>query len=227
MKKNIHFSRGEWIASLSMLAIVLGSYLFYYLYDTKLSDSADYSSYIALVDDFLTEQARLSDSAALVRQARYSYVPYMRSDTGTRNSKRTKDPMYAIVKLDLNHCDSMDIVVVPQFGQKRAARLVEYRERLGGFYDLSQVREVYVLQDIDLELMEKYFYIRPDDVRKININTATYKELVSHPYLDTYLTKLIVNHRERNGPITSFEQLQSITHAYPELMEKLRHYVAF
>ena len=65
------------------------------------------------------------------------------------------------------------------------------------------------------------------NIKKLNINTASYQELVSHPYIDAYLTKLIVHHRNRNGPIHNIEELQQITHAYPELVEKLRPYLVF
>ena len=131
------------------------------------------------------------------------------------------------MKIDLNRCDTSDIMRVPTFGSKRAQKLVEYRERLGGFYSLAQVREVFVLQDMDVSHLEKYFYVNAGDVRKININTATYKEMVAHPYFDAYLTKTILHYREQHGAIHSLEELQQVTHAYPELMEKLRHYVVF
>jgi DNA uptake protein ComE-like DNA-binding protein len=61
----------------------------------------------------------------------------------------------------------------------------------------------------------------------LNVNTATYSELVAHPYIDAYLTKIILKHRERNGPIRDLDELQLITHAYPELIEKLRPYLSF
>ena len=61
----------------------------------------------------------------------------------------------------------------------------------------------------------------------MNVNTASYQELVSHPYFDAYLTKLILRHREKNGPIRNLDELQQITHAYPDLIEKLRPYICF
>ncbi len=227
MKKNLNFTRGEWVAALVLLALVLASYLVYYLYDTKSPPPLDYARYEAAFDSFNNQQAALRDSAENAWKQRYERRPYVRGDTNSKFKKTPKAPLYDIVKVDLNRCDTNDIVVVPQFGSKRAARLVEYRDRLGGFYSLNQIREVYVLQDIDMQLVEKYFYLGPSEVRKININTASYKELVSHPYFDAYLTKVILNYRGKNGNITSFEQLQSITHAYPELMDKLKHYVVF
>ena len=224
MKAKFNFTGGEWVASLILAGFILFCYLFYFLYDGKTSPSTDMAQYAAVFEAFNQRQDLLRDSLAMVRRNSYPN----RSGTGdTVPRKAAKQPMYEIVKINLNHCDSTDITVVPMFGSKRAARLVEYRDKLGGFYSLSQLREVFVLQDIPMDLLEKYFVVHPVDIRKININTATYKEMVNHPYFDAYLTKTILNYRSRNGDITSFEELQQITHAYPELMEKLRWYVVF
>lgn len=224
MKTKFNFTNGEWAASLVLAGFILFSYLFYFLCDGEKNPATDVTQYAAVFEEFNLRQNHIRDSLAKVRQA--SYVNrYLSDDTVPR--KKTKQPMYEIVKIDLNRCDSTDITVVPMFGSKRAARLVEYRDKLGGFYSLSQLREVFVLQDIPMDLLEKYFVVHPADIRKININTATYKEMVNHPYFDAYLTKTILNYRSRNGDITSFEELQQITHAYPELMEKLRWYVVF
>ena len=228
MKWNMNFTRGEWVAALALLALMLAGYLFYALYDRP-RPVAEMGRYAAVFEEFNRQQALLRDSVEAARARRgHDYSrPWSVRDTNPKNGRSVKKPMYDIVKLDLNRCDTGDIVVVPLFGSKRAARLVEYRDKLGGFYSLAQVREVYVLQDMDISHMEKYFYVNSGDVRKININTATYKEMVSHPYFDAYLTKTILHYREQHGAIHSLEELQQVTHAYPELMEKLRHYVVF
>ena len=224
MKTKFNFTNGEWAASLVLAGFILFSYLFYFLCDGEKDPATDVTQYAAVFEEFNLRQNHIRDSLAKVRQA--SYVNrYLSDDTVPR--KKTKQPMYEIVKIDLNRCDSTDITVVPMFGSKRAARLVEYRDKLGGFHSLAQLQEVFVLQDIPMDLLEKYFVVHPGDVRKININKATYKEMIAHPYFDAYLTKTILNYRSRNGDITSFEELQRITHAFPELMEKLRWYVVF
>ena len=227
MKNNLNFTRGEWVAALVLLAVILASYIIYYMYDIEKTPPVDMSGRAEVLVAFNERQAALKDSMEEAYKLRYERRPYACQDTNPKFKKTEKKPMYEIVKIDLNHCDTNDIVVVPTFGSKRAARLVEYRDRVGGFYSLEQLREVYVLQNIDMALMEKYFWVRANDVRKININTASYKELSSHPYFDAYLTKTIINYRTKNGKIDSFEKLQQITHAYPELMDKLKHYVVF
>lgn len=227
MKNNINFTRGEWVAALALLAFTMAGYLFYYLYDRQRLPQMELGVYAAQFESFNQQQALLCDSLAKTKAARWHRNWSAPPDTTRKRAVDARKPLYDIVRIDINRCDTDDIVVVPLFGSKRAARLVEYRDRLGGFYSLEQIREVYVLHDMDMEHVAKYFTLRPGDVRKININTASYKELVSHPYFDAYLAKTILNFREKHGKIDSFEQLQQITHAYPELMEKLRHYIVF
>jgi len=229
MKTKFDFTSGEWAAALILLAFILFSYLFYYLYDGRPRPDKDLTAYAAIFDDFNKRQETLRDSLERSRRTRtYNKESFRENgDTVPRKGKSSRRPMYEIVKININRCDSTDITVVPLFGNKRAAKLVEYRDRLGGFYSLTQLQEVYILQSIPMDLLEKHFLINASDVRKINVNTATYAEMVRHPYFDAYLTKTIINYRKKNGDIHSLEELQRITHAYPELMEKLRHYVTF
>lgn len=234
MKNELNFTKGEWIAAVVLLLIIICSYLFYYLYDNHKKSSYDAQKYQAIFVAFEERQQHLQDSLEAAYKSKnyrtsYHYDKYTGGvifDTFPP-SKIPKKQMYEIVKLDLNHCDTDDIVNVPQFGSKRAAKLVDYRQKLGGFYSFSQIQEIYILQSVSMDLLEKYFYLNPNDVQKININTATYKEMIVHPYFDAYLSKTIVNYRTKHGNIHSFEELQRITHAYPELMDKLRHYVTF
>ncbi len=229
MKTGIKFTKGEWIGAMALAALILGSYLIYYLYDGKQEPPYDFSAFEAQVAAFEAEQQRLADSMEAVQAHSRSFRPrtYSFGDTTPRKGKYEKKPLYEIIRLDLNHCDTNAVKTVPQFGSKRAAKLVEYRDKLGGFYSFEQVQEVYILQSIDTGFLAKYFFIRAGDTRKININTATYKEMIQHPYFDAYLTKTILAYREKHGAIQGFSELQEVTHAYPELMARLKHYVVF
>ena len=227
MKTKLHFTRGEWAAALFLLTLMTAGNLYYFLCDIHPKPSCDVHQYETQFQQFAEYQARMADSVEATRQRTYGEQPRSRPDTLLPFKSKPRKPMYDIVKLDLNSCDTDALVTVPQFGSKRAAKLVEYREKLGGFHSLSQLQEVYVLQNIDTVKLKDYFYIDKRELRKLNINTATYQELVSHPYIDAYLTKLILRHREKNGPIRNLDELQQITHAYPELIEKLRPYICF
>ena len=231
MKTRFHFTRGEWAAALLLLAVILASNIFYFYYENHRKPPYDVLQYEALFRDFTQEQKRLSDSLAedwqQHRRHYYDDLPKIRSDTLPPQKRQESRPLYDIVKIDLNSCDTDQLVTVPQFGSKRAAKLVEYRDKLGGLHSFSQLQEVYVMQNIDTVKLKTYLYINKQKIKKLNINTATYQELVSHPYIDAYLTKLIVRHREKNGSIRDLDELQQITHAYPELIEKLKPYLTF
>jgi DNA uptake protein ComE-like DNA-binding protein len=75
--------------------------------------------------------------------------------------------------------------------------------------------------------LEKYFYLAPSEIKKLQINSDPYKTLIAHPYLDSYLVKTIIQHREKRGKIKNMQEFQEITHAYPELVEKLTPYLSF
>jgi DNA uptake protein ComE-like DNA-binding protein len=141
--------------------------------------------------------------------------------------KQPQKPQYDIIKVELNRADTSDIMRIPGFGSKRAQKIVEYRDKLGGYYNLAQLKEIYILQNIKLEYVEKYFTTDRKLIRKININQCDYKTLVSHPYFDSYLTKTILNYRQQNGPIRNMAHLREITHIYAELEEKIQWYVEF
>lgn len=223
MKTKFEFTQGEKAAAIALLAFIVVSYTVYFLYDAKADTSQRFDADISVIEEFNRRQ----DSLRLARQQEHSpYRPDWKADTIPKG-KNKRQRLYDIVKIDLNSCDSNDIMTVPGFGSKRAAKLIEYRDRLGGFYDLSQLKEVYVLKDMDSAYIAQYFKVSSGAVRRININEADYAAMVKHPYFDAYLTRTILNYRSKHGSIGSMEELQKVTHAYPELMRRLRHYVSF
>lgn len=236
-----NFSRGEWRATLFLVILILAALSLSYPFNQNTANRGKYhhDEFSAKISAFYTEQELILDSIQKIYEKRDEYYSKNREyisdfqsnlDTGKKrpsNFKQNNKPKYDIVKLDLNSCDSIDVLNVPMFGSKRAQKLVEYREQLGGFYSINQVREIYVLQDIEDELLLTYFYIDKSKIRKLNVNTASYQDLVKHPYLDSYLTKIIVNYRQRNGKIENLEQFQKITHVYNELLQQLAPYLLF
>lgn len=241
-KRFLQFSRGEWCGIIILLSLIFITYATVFFLPIQVDEATDYSEFMEEISHFQNEQQRIADSIAWTRSQRnYRQRNYSsRRNTTYYGSKYQRDTIsqkpwsktekrlgYEIIKLDINTCDSSDIMRVPQFGAKRAKKVIEYRVRLGGFYSLQQIKEIYILQNIDEELLSKYFVVNKHHIRKINVNQASYKEMISHPYFDVYLTKTILNHRQKNGPIRSVDEFKRITNAYPELMDKLTPYLSF
>lgn len=115
--------------------------------------------------------------------------------------------------IDINTASQADFEQFRGIGPSYAQRLVEWRERLGGFVDVIQVAELYRLPDSTFQQMRPFLNCTPSALTQININTATVEALKAHPYLRWSHAKAIVYHREKKGPWKSVELLQIL----PEL----------
>ncbi len=164
---------------------------------------------------------------ALVSGFSNDSFPKKRIDSLNHYSKNTRKVEYAIVKIDLNHCDTSDIKSIPMFGSARAKKVIEYRDQLGGFHSVQQLKEIYILQELESDFLNQYFFVQNNDYQKIKINSISYADLKNHPYFDAYLAKQVIKYREKTGPISSLEELQKATNAYASLIEKMRPYISF
>ena len=232
-----NFTRGEWAVSVFLFIVSVSLLLFGRFYKYHTEKQFDVKQFEQTISLFMEAEQRYSDSLSEARanwQKQRQYLPkehiqhskYHSLDSG-RMQKWDISQKYAIVKVNLNSCDTSEVMKIPLFGAKRAAKLIEYREKLGGFYSLEQIKEVYILQNITLEHLEKYFTVNKQDIRTIAINTATYEELIAHPYFDAYLTKSILYYRQKNGTIRNIEEFKQATNVYQELLEKVEPYLSF
>ncbi len=129
------------------------------------------------------------------------------------------------IVLDLNIIDSSDLLQIPFIYAKLASRIILYRDALGGFVNKEQLLEVYGIDSNRYQKISNYFIIHANDIRTIDINTATYSELIKHPYIDAYLTKTIIQLRKKKGSKISLEDLKKETRMYEELYNKLKPYL--
>ena len=126
-------------------------------------------------------------------------------------------------RVDANLADTVELKKIPGIGSGIARMIVAYRDRLGGFYSLEQLLEVKYMTP---ELLE-WFSLGEVAVRRLEVNRAGLEKLRSHPYLNFYQAKVIVEHRRTRGELKSLSQLS----LYEEFTEKdlirLAAYVSF
>ncbi|MDP3312286.1 helix-hairpin-helix domain-containing protein [Lutibacter sp.] len=114
-------------------------------------------------------------------------------------------------KLDINLVNESDFESVNGIGTKLAKRIVDYRAKLQGFTSNDQVYEVWNIdKEVVDKVLQKYHVIEIPQIKKLNVNTATFKEILKIPYMDYELTKKIVNYREEVAEIQSIEELKKI-----------------
>ncbi len=149
----------------------------------------------------------------------------------------TRAPLYATGKppvkyekapptiIDINRADTAAFISLPGIGSKLASRIVNFREKLGGFYSVQQVAETFGLPDSTFQLIQPRLQYGAAVLKKININTADANALKQHPYIRWNIANAIVQYRQQHGEFRSLEELQQIVLITPELYQKLAAYV--
>lgn len=111
-----------------------------------------------------------------------------------------------------------------KISKSTTTKLIKYRKSLGGFVHLKQLLEIYNLKERDYNLLKKYGKV-VGKVTKININTATAKDLYSHPYITSSVARDIVRYRKRKGDYTDLEILLEKKIIPKEVFEKVKPYL--
>jgi len=126
---------------------------------------------------------------------------------------------------NLNQADTSQLMKIYGIGPKLAIRIIKYRERLGGFIDLAQLKQVYGLDSTVIGNLSKKCFIAQDFKPKtLDINQATEAELAGHPYLTRQMAKSIATYRFQHGPFQSIDDLTKIKSFTTEAVQKMKPY---
>lgn len=115
----------------------------------------------------------------------------------------------SIERISLNNCDTTALKNLPKIGSFRARKIIERRDALGGFYHVNQLISIYSMDSSITSIIEPYLDIDTSLIQKININKATFKELVRHPLVTYEMAKQIFAYKEIVGTIQSIQELRN------------------
>lgn len=175
--------------------------------DRLLSHRAQ-GNYINSTEEF-QEITKISDS--LVN----TISPYFKFPDWTQNQKSTKtknsEGSKNYVQQDLNLATAEDLMVIQGIGPTLAQRIIKYRNLLQGYSLNDQLYEVWNLEkEVAKRVLERFIVIEKPNITKINVNTATFKEVLSVVYIDYELTKKIFDYRDEVAELQSLEELKQI-----------------
>jgi DNA uptake protein ComE-like DNA-binding protein len=128
---------------------------------------------------------------------------------------------------DINTCDSADLVKLPGIGPVLSARIIKYRNYLGGYASISQLQEVYGLSPETYELIKSRVKADTAVIKRIGINTASYKELSRIRYLEKYEISAILKYRDLKGRIDDIQELIDNKLVAGEKAGKIEPYLRF
>ena len=125
--------------------------------------------------------------------------------------------------IDLNTSDTTMLKKVPGIGSYYARKVVEYRERLGGFFSTDQLFEIEGFP----EEAADFLTCNSASVRKLNVNQLSLSQLRRHPYISFYQAKAITDYRRLKGPLRSLDDLRLLPDFPQEAIDRLTPYVEF
>lgn len=141
-----------------------------------------------------------------------------------KTTRKTYTSRYSIV--DINTADTTALIALPGIGSKLSVRIINFRDKLGGFYSINQVGETFALPDSTFQKIKQYLKLETTSLRKININTATIDELKAHPYIRYTLANPIVAYRNQHGNFTTIEDIKKIMVITDEIYNKVAPYLS-
>lgn len=155
--------------------------------------------------------------------------PYIKIAPIARESSNytayTKPAAPTIRTFDINEADSAMFEMQKGIGPSTARRIINYRNRLGGFVSVEQMKEVWGLPDSVYSSLKDKMEVNNPSVSKININSDTYERMSKHPYINFSLARAIVAYREQHGTYKSVDELRNVAIVSDSIFTKLKPYV--
>jgi len=145
------------------------------------------------------------------------------TSTKVKNSYLKK----TISTTDINKATAEDLRTISGIGPAFSERIIKYRSKLQGFSFESQLNEVWGL---DKEVVEKvvsiFKIIEKPTIKKVNVNTVTFKELLINPYIDYELCKKIFNYRDEVAELQDISELKNIDDFPLKLYDRIVLYLS-
>lgn len=112
---------------------------------------------------------------------------------------------------DLNTATKNQLISVYGIGEKLSQRIINYRDKWGGFLTENELYLIYGLDSLVINRIKKKFKIfNPRKIKTLDINKVTSFELVKVPFIDYELAFEIVDYRKLLDGYTHLDQIKKV-----------------
>ena len=133
-----------------------------------------------------------------------------------------------IIQKDINVATREDLIAVYGIGEKLADKILQEKEKLGGFVSMEQFQFMWGISPEAISDLEKRFSVKSQNgIKKIPINDLSQKELAKFPYFNYALAKEIVIYRTMNSGIKNIDDLTKIKGMPNEKIKIIALYLEF
>lgn len=232
----LYFSRGERRALCLLLAIVAGGWGLMVWMDHQSTNQppAETGPQQVAPDDTIPTAVTTADTVITPQTDRRPTTP-LRAERAPidrrireyRYPPRESDKFPEGTIVDLNRADSLTLQRVPGIGPTFARRIVKYRELLGGFREVGQLREVYGITPERYAALSPWFRADTSLLVRRDLNQLSFKEMLRHPYIDFDQARALTNLIRRKGRISGWDEVRLLDEFPETAIQKLDAYFGF
>lgn len=130
--------------------------------------------------------------------------------------------------LDLNQADSTALMRLPGIEASLVRRILRYRQLLGFFYAVEQLRAVYGLAEEQLQAWQPLLQVNSlGKYPKRNLNQATAVQLAYLNEVDDATAEQIITQRQALGAFNTWAEVEALVNLSPAALRELKIYYQF
>ena len=141
------------------------------------------------------------------------------------NKTAIEFPKEKKIYLNLNKADTTELDELSGIGPYYARKIVEYRNKLGGFINQDQLLEIWNFKPEILDKISDQIHLGSDSIKQISINHCNAELLANHPYFNWKMANALVNYRETHGEYSSIEEITNSHLINEESCLKMKPYL--
>ncbi len=159
---------------------------------------------------------KVSDSLLKVIEPYFKFPDWVKKKKKKKRREKRFDHVIKkdksiVSTADLNLATINDLLSIEGVTDALSERIIAYRTKLQGFSVEGQLFEVWGLnKDLGKEILETFSIVTRPTIKKINVNTASFKEALRIPYIDYDLCVKIFDFRDEVAELQSISELKQI-----------------
>ena len=159
---------------------------------------------------------KISDSLLQKISPFFKFPEWVQKKNNNKNNQQRYIPnsrinVSEITTVDINKATLKDFTFIEGVDEYLSERIIKYRSKLQGFSFKEQLLEVWGLDELIANKILSTFSIKNKPIiKKVNINTASFKEVLSNPYIDYELCVKIFDYRDEVAELQSISEIKNI-----------------
>ena len=159
---------------------------------------------------------KISDSLLKKISPFFKFPEWVQKKNNNKNNQQRYIPnsrinVSEITTVDINKATLKDFTAIEGVDEYISERIIKYRSKLQGFSFKEQLFEVWGLDEQMANKILSTFSIKNKPIiKKVNINTASFKEVLSNPYIDYELCIQIFDYKDEVAELQSISEIKNI-----------------